>query len=46
MQDLLSWFLIYLHELQEKALMQVDKTDPTREVRMGGHWDVGLPEVL
>lgn len=39
MQDLLSWFLIYLHELQEKALLQVDKTDPTRDVSDGGEGD-------
>jgi hypothetical protein len=38
MQDLLSWFLMYLHELQEKALMQVDEADPTRKVSMA-MWD-------
>lgn len=32
MQDLYSWFLLFLHELQEKVLLQVDKTDPTCEV--------------
>lgn len=44
MHDLNSWFVTFLQQLQEKALMQVDKTDPTREVSgsdaavQGGFW--------
>lgn len=33
MLDLHRWFLTFLYELQEKALLRVDKEDPTREVR-------------
>lgn len=28
-----SWFLIFLQDLQEKALLQVEQDDPTRQVR-------------
>jgi len=35
MEELYTWFLTFLHELKEKALLQVDKDDPTREVRPG-----------
>lgn len=41
MSDLYTWFLLFLHELQEKALLQVDKTDPTREVS-GLGWHAGV----
>lgn len=33
MSELYSWFLRFLYDLQEKALLQVDRDDPTREVR-------------
>jgi hypothetical protein len=32
MGELYGWFTQFLQALQEKALLQVDKTDPTREV--------------
>ena len=32
MVHLYSWFVHFLQQLQEKAIMDVDKTDPTREV--------------
>jgi farnesyl-diphosphate farnesyltransferase len=35
MSDLLTWFLEFLGQLQEKALLQVAHDDPTREVRQG-----------
>jgi farnesyl-diphosphate farnesyltransferase len=34
MGELYGWFCQFLQALQEKALLQVDKTDPTREVRV------------
>lgn len=33
MEHLLTWFLTFLYDLQETALLHVDKADPTREVR-------------
>lgn len=36
MTDLLTWFLDFLGQLQEKALLQVERDDPTREVRRAG----------
>jgi hypothetical protein len=32
MQDLLRWFVLFLRDLQDTALTQVDEDDPTREV--------------
>ena len=32
MREVYVWFTVFLQELQEKALLHVDKTDPTREV--------------
>jgi farnesyl-diphosphate farnesyltransferase len=34
MGELYGWFTQFLQALQEKALLHVDKTDPTREVRL------------
>eukprot|EP00879_Flechtneria_rotunda_P012100 GHRR01012635.1.p1 GENE.GHRR01012635.1~~GHRR01012635.1.p1 ORF type:complete len:188 (+),score=74.24 GHRR01012635.1:336-899(+) len=31
MTDLLSWFMSFLQQLQEKALIEVPKSDPTRD---------------
>lgn len=33
MRDVYSWFLIFLQDLQEKVLLQVEQDDPTRQVR-------------
>lgn len=33
MRDVYSWFLMFLQDLQEKALLQVEQDDPTRQVR-------------
>jgi hypothetical protein len=33
MRDVYSWFLVFLQDLQEKALLQVEQDDPTRQVR-------------
>jgi hypothetical protein len=46
MGELYGWFTQFLQTLQEKALLQVDKTDPTREVRWQQQQQLLLQQLL